>query len=198
MAKARAFKHRALQFGAGGVRANAEKAGPRVRAVKRRTFAIEVRLPEDAAAAGSTAAIACSGAPDRRPAKYAAAASQCLAYRPASETGDHLSGFGMGDKARRLVHRLRAAADDPGAAGGAEDRVDIPFVDRAAAQRGATDIQRPGGHRRRGGQPGQRRHRVAQRAGQWHPGPAAGETAAAVRSAPSRSSPPRTSCRSAD
>ena len=32
-------------------RANAEKAGPRVRAVKRRTFAIEVRLPEDAAAA---------------------------------------------------------------------------------------------------------------------------------------------------
>ena len=59
----RAFKHRALQFGAGGVRANAEKAGPRVRAVKRRTFAIEVRLPEDAAAAGSTAAIACSGCP---------------------------------------------------------------------------------------------------------------------------------------
>lgn len=78
---------------------------------------------------------------------------------------DHLPGFGMGDKARRLVHRLRAAADDPGAAGSAEDRVDIPFVDRAAAQRGATDIQRPGGHRRRGGQPGQRRHRIAQRAG---------------------------------
>ena len=78
---------------------------------------------------------------------------------------DHLPGFGVSDEARRLVHRLRTAANDSGTAGGAEDRVDIPFVDRAAAQRGATDIQRPGGHWRRGGQSGQRRHRVAQRTG---------------------------------
>ncbi len=193
-----AFKHRALQFGAGGVRANAEKAGPRVRAVKRRTFAIEVRLPEDAAAAGSTAAIACSGRPRSASSEICCCSQSMFGVPACIGNRDHLSGFGMGDKARRLVHRLRAAADDPGAAGGAEDRVDIPFVDRAAAQRGATDIQqRPGGHRRRGGQPGQRRHRVAQRAGQGIRDQQ-GETAAAVRSAPSRSSPPRTSCRSAD
>ena len=161
-----AFKHRALQFGAGGVRANAEKAGPRVRAVKRRTFAIEVRLPEDAAAAWLHLR-------DRLLQPIQIGVQRNMLLQPVNvwRTGlhrkqrDHLPGFGMGDKARRLVHRLRAAADDPGAAGSAEDRVDIPFVDRAAAQRGATDIQRPGGHRRRGGQPGQRRHRIAQRAG---------------------------------
>ena len=71
----------------------------------------------------------------------------------------------MGDVARRLVHRLAIVAHDAGAAGGAEDGIDIAVVHRAAAERRAAHVERAGGHRRTGRQPGQLRHLVAQGAG---------------------------------
>lgn len=70
----------------------------------------------------------------------------------------------MGDVARPLVDRLATVADDTGAAGGAENGVDIAVVDRAAAQRRAADIQRAGRHRRVRRQPGERRDLFTQRA----------------------------------
>ena len=45
------FEHRPLQLRAGGVLANAEITGPRLGTKERRAFAVEVGLPEDAAAA---------------------------------------------------------------------------------------------------------------------------------------------------
>ncbi len=181
----------------GGVRANAEKAGPRVRAVKRRTFAIEVRLPEDAAAArlhrrdrllrcprsASSEICCCSQSMFGVPAcignrEITCPASVWVTKRVASFT---VCGPRQTIPVQQVVPRI----------------VDIPFVDRAAAQRGATDIQRPAATGVAAGSPvSAATASLSVPAG--HPGPAAGETAAAVRSAPSRSSPPRTSCRSAD
>ena len=49
------FKHRPQQLRTGGVLANAEITGPRLGAKERGAFAVEVGLPEDAAAAGLNA-----------------------------------------------------------------------------------------------------------------------------------------------
>lgn len=70
----------------------------------------------------------------------------------------------MGNVARPLIDRLATVTDDAGAAGGAENSINVAIIDRAAAQRRAADIQRAGRYRCGSGKPGQRRDLFTQRA----------------------------------